>query len=85
MEAHQARACFSLTWTAQLGTTATSDNVDRIGRLVSAGGDGRICFWDVVSWSCAVACQISTDSLSDDRPGADPRMADPFRTFEWNS
>ncbi|KAI5454151.1 Cytosolic iron-sulfur protein assembly protein [Naganishia albida] len=41
-QAHQPRACFSLSWTGSMA----SDEQD-LGRLASTGGDGRILIWKV--------------------------------------
>lgn len=41
-EAHNPRACFSLSWSEDERMEETA-----LGRLVSVGGDGRICIWNV--------------------------------------
>jgi hypothetical protein len=42
-QAHDPRACFSLSW-----TESTSTDEQDLGRLASTGGDGRILVWKVV-------------------------------------
>lgn len=46
LQGAHSRTIYSLSWTATNSLAASSNGV---GRLASAGGDGRICIWQVVS------------------------------------
>jgi hypothetical protein len=88
VEAHRARACFSLSWIA--GSNPTTENADEysIGRLVSAGGDGRICLWDVVSREYRHLQNHVLTSLDVNRPkeeGSRTRCRHLFKSSFWPS
>ncbi len=53
-DGHGGRATFGVSWQAVGGEgrdeEKDGEGQERVGRVVSGGGDGRIVLWDVVSW-----------------------------------